>query len=88
MVNSIRIIFLIWNLIVFCHYGLDKKYAIHHKRRVPERTLLLESLFLGAFGAVLAAYFFHHKTRKMQFVITWVLGIIISILFLAMLMEL
>jgi len=51
----------------FLLYGVDKHNAIRHSHRIPERELLAASWFFGAWGALLAMYVFHHKTRKPKF---------------------
>lgn len=47
----------------------DKEYAQRNAWRIPERTFLLCSLFLGAAGVFLGMYVFRHKTRHLTFVI-------------------
>ena len=60
-------------------YGLDKRNAILHRYRVPERLLLGMSFVGGSFGAVTAMYLFHHKTRKPVFYITVPLMVLMHI---------
>ncbi len=60
---------LAWNLFVFCVYGLDKYKAKKDKWRVPEKTLLLLALLMGAPGALLGMRVFHHKTKHRLFTI-------------------
>lgn len=55
------------NLWAFVLFGLDKRYAVHGKRRIPERTLLLACCCAGAIGAWLGVRVFRHKTRKLSF---------------------
>ena len=55
------------NILAFLLYGIDKSNAVHHRRRVPERTLLLTACIGGSAGALCAMYLFHHKTRKKVF---------------------
>ena len=50
----------------FILFGFDKRRALVHKWRIPERTLLCFSLF-GGIGGLLGMLFFHHKTRKWRF---------------------
>lgn len=69
------LLLLAWNLFVFLVYGLDKGKARQQDYRIPEKTLLLMALFGGGLGACLAGYFFHHKTRKWYFQLTWWLGV-------------
>ncbi|KXT78376.1 DUF1294 domain-containing protein [Streptococcus sp. DD13] len=70
---------LFWNLVVFVTYGIDKGKARRGAWRIPEKTLLLMALCGGGMGAILAGYFFHHKTRKVYFVATWCLGLLVDL---------
>ena len=68
--NIILILFMLVNLIAFILYGLDKRKAVKDRWRIPERTLLLAALFGGAAGSLIGMLLFHHKTRKVKFVLT------------------
>lgn len=57
------------NLVSFATCGWDKRAAIRHKWRVPERRLLLLGLFGGALGLWGGMLLFHHKTRHWYFAI-------------------
>lgn len=66
----VRVLFYVliaWNLIVFLTYGADKLAAKRETWRVPEKTLLWMAAALGAPGAIVAIYFFRHKTQKKLF---------------------
>ncbi|MGT2932970.1 DUF1294 domain-containing protein [Streptococcus catagoni] len=67
----------LWNVLVFLLYAIDKRKAIKNQWRIPEKILLLATLFYGAVGALLAAKLCHHKTRKWYFQLAWVLGLVI-----------
>lgn len=51
------------SIITFILFGLDKRRAVTHNWRIPEKTLLICSLF-GGIGGFLGMIIFHHKTRK------------------------
>ncbi len=53
----------------FVAMGLDKLRARRGDRRIPERTLLLLAVLLGAPGAYAGMMVFRHKTRHMRFAI-------------------
>ena len=59
----------IMNGIGLCMMYSDKKRARQHRRRIPEKTLLLVGLFGGALGGWLGMYVFRHKTRHPIFVV-------------------
>jgi len=58
------------NLTAFTLYGLDKSFAVKHKRRISEATLILVACLGGAPGAGIGMLVFHHKTKKKKFRVT------------------
>lgn len=72
------LLWLVWNVLVFISYGIDKGKARQGYFRIPEKTLLLISLF-GGLGALFGGHFFHHKTRKWYFQLTWYVAAILNI---------
>ncbi|MFC3932450.1 DUF1294 domain-containing protein [Streptococcus dentapri] len=70
--------FIIWNLLTFLLYGLDKRRAVRGEWRIPERILLLMTLSGAGLGAYLAGKLFRHKTSKWYFRWCWYLGILID----------
>ena len=62
-------ILIVWNIIVFALYGIDKYNAIHKKWRISEKTLLLTAFFMGGVGAFLGMQFFRHKTKHLKFTV-------------------
>ncbi|MDR0300457.1 MAG: DUF1294 domain-containing protein [Streptococcaceae bacterium] len=69
---------LVWNLVVFAFYAVDKWKAIHHRWRIPEKVLLTMSYLGGGIGALLAGKLVHHKTRKWYFWTAWILGLFVD----------
>ncbi|MCS3531728.1 DUF1294 domain-containing protein [Chryseobacterium sp. JUb7] len=65
------------NLISFIIFGLDKRKAIQHQRRISESFLLTVTFLGGTFGAVLAMLIFRHKVSKKSFL--WKFGVVILI---------
>ena len=55
---------IMWNVVVFALYGIDKRKAVKEEWRISERTLLLIAFFFGGIGAILGGNLFHHKTKK------------------------
>lgn len=51
------------SVVTFALYHADKRRAKRGTRRIPEKTLLLFSLFGGAFGGFPAMQIFRHKTK-------------------------
>ena len=77
--EGITFALLIWNLIIFLIYGIDKFKARRGAWRIPEKHLLSFAFFCGGFGAWLAGLTFHHKTRKWYFKTVWFLGIVTTL---------
>ena len=46
---------------------LDKQFAIHHTRRIPEATLFSVAAVGGSVGVWIGMQLFRHKTRKPRF---------------------
>lgn len=57
------------NLIGFVIMGIDKRKAIKHMWRIPEKTLFLVAVLGGGLGGMLGMKVFRHKTKHMKFVI-------------------
>ena len=48
---------------------LDKQFAIHHRWRIPESTLLAVAVIGGSVGTWIGMQLFRHKTKKPLFTI-------------------
>ena len=77
--EGITFTLLIWNLLIFIIYGIDKSKAKRGAWRIPEKYLLSFAFLCGGFGAWLAGVTFHHKTRKWYFKTVWFLGIVTTL---------
>ena len=55
------------NVITFLLYGIDKRRAKRHQRRIPERTLFLLPLLGGSIGGIGGMLAFRHKTKHWYF---------------------
>ncbi|MGF9562199.1 DUF1294 domain-containing protein [Neorhizobium sp. JUb45] len=64
---TLFLIYLLFNVIVFCVYWWDKQAAIEGEWRVSENTLLTLAFLGGSLGAVSAQRLLRHKTRKEPF---------------------
>lgn len=61
---------------LFILMGADKLFAISHKYRVKEATLLSLSLLGGSVGGFFGMLIFHHKIRKHYFFVVFLLSTI------------
>lgn len=60
---------LIMNLIGFFMMGIDKRKAIRHKWRIPEKAFFIVSILSGSLGTLIGMYTFRHKTKHAKFVV-------------------
>ena len=58
----------------------DKRFAVKHKWRIPEATLLLLAFLGGAAELLLGMLLFHHKTKKAKFLILTPLFLILHVI--------
>lgn len=70
---------IIINTLTIFIFGLDNLFAINHKRRISEKTLITLSLFGGCFLEFISMFLFRHKTLKIKF---YIINIILIILYL------
>lgn len=54
----------IWNVVSLTVTLMDKRAAIRHERRVPERRFVFFAATLGGVGVLIGFYAAHHKIRK------------------------
>ncbi len=70
------------NILSFLLFGIDKYKAIKKKYRIPEKVLLGISLLGGSLGSLLGMILFHHKTKKIGFLILIPLFLLLQIIIL------
>lgn len=66
MASVLIIILCLSPVITWILFGMDKRKAVRHRRRISEATLLVLSI-PGGIGGLLGMLLFHHKTRKWKF---------------------
>jgi uncharacterized membrane protein YsdA (DUF1294 family) len=69
---------IIINSITFITFGLDKRKAVRHQRRIPERVLLTLTFLGGTIGAIAGMLFFRHKISKKAFLMKLVVVVLIQ----------
>lgn len=72
-------IILIWNLLVFVMFGLDKYKAKTGKWRISEKTLILSSFLLGSVGGLFGMSVFRHKTKHLKFKLLMPLALTVNL---------
>lgn len=76
--NHILAIVALYNILVLCIYGADKRRAIRGGQRISERTLLTMAFCLGAAGALAGMWLFQHKTRHLRFRLLLPLALLVN----------
>jgi len=61
---------------------IDKIKAIKSKNRISEKTIWIISLLGGSLGTTIGMFIFHHKNKKINFLIGLPLILIIETIFL------
>lgn len=74
------LLFIIFNLITFIVFGIDKLLARTKRQRISEKTLISMAIAGGSVGAVFAQKLFRHKTLKFRYIF-WIILLIQFILF-------
>ena len=69
-------LYVVMSIVTVCVYGIDKHRAVRGGWRISERTLHWLELLGGWPGAALAQVVFHHKRRKLSFMLIFV-GIVV-----------
>lgn len=60
---------IIINFISFLLSYHDKRAAVHHKRRVPEKNLFIVAIIGGSIGLYSSMLIFRHKTKHASFML-------------------
>ncbi len=68
------------NLVGLYVMWADKRKAVRHKWRIPEKTLFLVSLIGGSAGTWAGMYLFRHKTKHWYFVVGMPLILLVQVI--------
>ncbi|MDD4844267.1 MAG: DUF1294 domain-containing protein [Anaerotignum sp.] len=78
--------YIIINLVIYATMAFDKKAAINHKRRVPEKNFYIMAILGGGLGGLLGQIIKHHKTRHLDFIFVFTLTGLLHILLIYIIM--
>lgn len=78
---------IIINFISFLLVAIDKRKAIKNKYRISEKTFFIFSSIGGSLGTLLGMFQFHHKTKKLKFLIGIPILFLFNILVLYLIKE-
>lgn len=67
MLKYLMLYLIVINLLSFYLMAKDKKAAIQHRWRVPEKVLFFVTLIGGSVGGLAGMIHYHHKNRKWYF---------------------
>lgn len=84
----ILLLWVLWNILGFMVYAVDKRRAIHNRWRVSERTLLFYLICGAGIGCWLAMTTLRHKTKKRRFKLGALVGVTVNVIFLAYVWQL
>lgn len=70
------------SIITFIIFGIDKRKAVKHQRRIPESTLLSLTFLGGTAGVLLGMLIFRHKISKKSFLLKFGLIVLIQAVFM------
>ena len=68
-----------WNIITFALYGIDKGRAKMNQWRISEATLITCAFLMGGIGALLGMNVFRHKTKHLKFKLLVPLAVIVNV---------
>ncbi len=57
------------NFFAFMMVGIDKRRSSHDHQRVPELYFFIWAIFFSSIGVLVGMLLFHHKTKKLSFII-------------------
>ena len=78
-------VLVIWNVITFLLYAIDKRRAKNNQWRIKEATLILAAFLMGALGATLGMSMLRHKTNKIKFKVSVPVALVLNLIILVFL---
>ncbi|WP_072885566.1 DUF1294 domain-containing protein [Chryseobacterium takakiae] len=70
------------SIVTFIIFGIDKRKAVQHQRRIPESALLSLTFLGGTIGALLGMLLFRHKISKTSFLLKFGLIVLMQAVFM------
>jgi len=72
-------VLVLWNVVTFLMYSIDKRRAKTNAWRIKESTLIAVAFLMGGVGAFLGMMLLRHKTKHLKFRLLVPLGVIVNI---------
>ena len=76
----IAVVLIIWNIVTFMMYSIDKRRANKGQWRIKESTLILVAFLMGGVGTFFGMTLLRHKTKHLKFRILLPLALILNVL--------
>ncbi|MCL2853166.1 MAG: DUF1294 domain-containing protein [Defluviitaleaceae bacterium] len=77
--NYIAISLVVWNVVTFLLYGMDKRRAKNNEWRISEAMLIAYAFLMGGVGSLLGMSVFRHKTKHLKFKVLIPLAAIMNV---------
>jgi len=71
--------FVLWNVITFALYGIDKRKAEKKQWRISEAALIGCAFLMGGIGSFLGMRAFRHKTKHLKFQVLVPVAVIVNL---------
>ena len=71
-------VFVLWNIVTFVMYAIDKSKAKNNKWRISEACLIASAFCMGGIGAFLGMTMLRHKTKHLKFRLLLPLAVIVN----------
>ena len=72
-------VIVLWNIVTFALYALDKSRAKRNKWRISEACLIACAFFMGGIGAMLGMSILRHKTQHIKFKLLVPIAVVLNI---------
>lgn len=63
------VVLILINITAYVVCGMDKSFAVHQRRRIPEKTLMWIVILGGSLGFWIGMQIYRHKTKHPKFYI-------------------
>ena len=81
-------VLVVWNIITFALYAIDKSRAKRNAWRIKESTLIGVAFLMGGVGAMLGMSMLRHKTQHIKFKLLVPLATILNLAVIAVVLWL
>jgi len=73
----------VWNVLTFAIYGIDKRKAKMNAYRTSEKALISAAFLMAGVGALFGMVIFRHKTKHIKFRVLVPLAIVFNMFVIA-----